>query len=464
MSTVEIRSDAFARAALRSERVRVLGLLWTLAALMVVAAVRAVAYGAPGELRLLVSMIGLAAVITAYEAVMLRFINRSIAAERLAPAWVWYANIFVETLFPTAALLLLTESGYMRPYQALVAPAGLLYFFFIILSTLRLSPTLSRLTGVFAGAGYMVATGYVYWQFPGLRLSTDFTFPIFATYGAFILIGGFVAGAVATQIRIHVAAALREADMRWEKEKLEHDLDIARSIQQGLLPREPPAVKGFEIAGWNQPADQTGGDYYDWQTLPDGRVVVILADVTGHGIGPALVTAACRAYGRATLPVGLELGAAMSQLNELLVEDLPPGKMVTFVTGVVDPPNGRLQLLSAGHGPLLLYTASDDRIQSFEAHGVPFGFAPGIPYGPPQDIAMAPGDMVVLTTDGFFEWANTEDEEFGMERLEKTIRLAADLPPHQIISRMYQAVVDFAGGTRQADDLTAVIIKRAPQA
>ncbi len=463
MSVIEIRSEAFERAALKSERIRVIGLLWALAALMVVAAVRARVFGAPGELQLLVSMIGLAVVMTAYEALMLRFINRSIAAERLAPAWVWYANIFVETLFPTAALLLLAESGYMRPYQALVAPAGLFYFLFIILSTLRLSPDLSRLTGLLAAVGYMSATGYVYWQFPGLRLVDDFTFPIFATYGAFILIGGFVAGEVATQIRTHVAAALREADTRREKEKLERDLNIARSIQQGLLPSEPPAVEGFDIAGWNQPADQTGGDYYDWQKLSDGRVVVILADVTGHGIGPALVTAACRAYGRATLPIGPDLGAAMSQINQLLVDDLPPGKLVTFVTGLVDPSKRRVELLSAGHGPLVVYTASDRRIQSFEAHAVPFGFAPGITYGPPQDIAMAPGDMVVLMTDGFFEWENSDEEEFGMERLEGTIRSSADLPPDQIIAQMYRAVTDFAGGTPQVDDLTVVIIKRTPQ-
>ena len=325
----------------------------------------------------------------------------------------------------------------------------------------RLAAAVLVVTGLFSGAGYLLATAYVYWQFPGLRGGSDFGFPIYATYGAFILIGGFVAGEVAAQIRVHVAAALREAETRREKEKLERDLDIARSIQQGLLPSEPPAADGFEIAGWNQPADQTGGDYYDWQQLSDGRVVVILADVTGHGIGPALVTAACRAYGRATLPVGPELGAAMARLNELLVEDLPPGKMITFVTAVVDPSRGRVELLSAGHGPLSLYTASDGQVQNLEAHGVPFGFAPGMPYGPAQEIEMAPGDMLVLSTDGFFEWENAQEQEFGLDRLEETIRSAAELPPDQIIARMYQAVTEFAGGTHQADDLTAVIIKRS---
>ena len=188
--------------------------------------------------------------------------------------------------------------------------------------------------------------------------------------------------------------------------------------------------------------------------------MVILADVTGHGIGPALVTAACRAYGRATLPVEPDFGTAMAHLNELLVADLPPGKMITFVTTVVDPSGGRLKL-SAGHGPLLLYTASDRKVQSLGAHGVPFGFAPGMPYGPAQDIEMAPGDLLVLSTDGFFEWENAQEEEFGLERLEAAIRSAADRPPDQIISHIYQTVTAFAGGTHQADDLTAVIIKRS---
>jgi hypothetical protein len=260
MSTVEIRSEAFAQAALKSERVRVIGLMAALAALLAVAVLRTFFFGAPGEQQLLVSIMTLTAVMGGYEGLMLRFINQSVAAGRQVSTRVWYANIFVETLFPTAALITLVEGESMRPYQALVAPAALIYFVFIILSTLRLSPNLSRLTGLVGSAGYMVATAYVYWQFPTLRSANDFTFPIFATYGAFILIAGFVAGEVASQIRVHVAAALREADTRREEEKLERDLDIARTIQQGLLPGEPPSLEGFEIAGWNQPADQTGGD------------------------------------------------------------------------------------------------------------------------------------------------------------------------------------------------------------
>jgi serine phosphatase RsbU (regulator of sigma subunit) len=112
-------------------------------------------------------------------------------------------------------------------------------------------------------------------------------------YAATLLIAGFVAGVVAGEFRKQVDAALREAELRRQVDSLEHDLGVARSIQQSLLPGTMPLIKGFEIAGWNQPADQTGGDYYDWQLLPDGKVVVALADVTGHGIGPALLASVC---------------------------------------------------------------------------------------------------------------------------------------------------------------------------
>src|SRR6185503_4643035 len=115
-----------------------------------------------------------------------------------------------------------------------------------------------------------------------------------------ILCGGIIAAAVASRIRGHVAAALRAAEFKNELERVNHDLDIARSIQQNLLPTKSPGMDQFEVAGWNQPADQTGGDYFDWQELPDGRFAISLGDATGHGIGPALVMASCRAYARAS--------------------------------------------------------------------------------------------------------------------------------------------------------------------
>ena len=205
---------------------------------------------------------------------------------------------------------------------------------------------------------------------------------------------------------------------------------------------------------------QTGGDYFGWQDLPDGRMAFTLADVTGHGIGAALVAATCHAYTRAEMAEQSDLGAILGQVNRLLCDDLQPGKLVTFVAAALEPAEGRLELLSAGHGPLLLYTASDDRVQSFGAHGIPFGIVPTMIYGPTQKIRLAAGDLLVLTTDGFFEWQNAGQEDFGIPRLQEAVRAARNLPASQIISSLHEAVVRFAGGTRQLDDLTAVVVKR----
>jgi serine phosphatase RsbU (regulator of sigma subunit) len=219
-------------------------------------------------------------------------------------------------------------------------------------------------------------------------------------------------------------------------------------------------IEGFDIAGWNQPADQTGGDYFDWQELPDGRVAISLADVTGHGIGPALVTAVCRAYSRASIPSMPDLGTAIDRINNMLVEDLPIERFVTFVVALLDPTNSKVQLLSAGHGPILLYTASDDSIQDFIADDIPLGLNLNIGYGPAREITLAGGDMLVLITDGFFEWTNAKSEMFGLSRLQETIRKHKNLPAKEIISKLYKEVIEFTGGTKQQDDLTAVILKR----
>ncbi len=154
----------------------------------------------------------------------------------------------------------------------------------------------------------------------------------------------------------------------------------------------------------------------------------------------------------------------VDRINELLAEDLPSDRFVTFVVAILDPGANRVRLISAGHGPLFIYTAADGRVQDFNAHNIPFGIASDVRYGPPQEIELAPGDMLVLITDGFFEWADSAGEIYGTARLSEAIRAASSLPPDRIIKRLHSAVLDFAGGTVQADDLTAVIVKRKSDA
>ncbi len=456
-----IASEAFQREAMRSERIRIIGILVVLGAIFLIVAGRAFTVGGPGEGRLFLPFVALLVAMTAYEGTMLVAVRRSIERDRALPAWCWTVNVVVETLLPTISLLILTENEVFGPYRALAAPAVLAYFFFIILSTLRLSPAMARVTGLASAIGYLMVLAYTIVRYPdppegALPLGAG----LYLTYAVFLLIGGFVAGEVARQVRRHVTAALDEA---LHNERVHRDLELARSIQQGLLPKEPPIAPGFDVAGWNQPADQTGGDFFYWDRLADGRTVVVLADVTGHGIGPALIASVSRAYGRACFATDTEVGAALTRIDGLLSEDLPSGKLVNFVAAVLDPNGSDVQLISAGQAPLLVFRAASMTVEHFKAHRVPLGVGLGLGHGPAQRVSLEPGDTLILVTDGFFEWENPEEEQFGLDRLDEAIRGARDLPAREIISTLHSAVLHFANGTEQPDDLTAVIVKREPR-
>lgn len=458
----EIESPAFRRAALESERLRIQVLLAVLTAVILWVLVRAAWLASETEKQLLPSLLLGGLIFIAYEVGRWVFLSRWLRTGCEAPWWFWLANLAVEAAFPTWILFELTGSAFWGPYRALVAPAILLYFLFIILSTLRLNPGLCVLTGLFSALGYAAVLAHTWARYPEpSEASGAFPISIYASYSVLFFLGGLAAGGVAQRIRVHVLAALREAETRRQMDQIKNDLRVARTIQKGLLPKQSPDLPGYEIAGWSQPAEETGGDYYDWQPLPDGRLAVSLADVSGHGIGPALVTAACRAYSRASVPNGGALPALMNRINMLLVEDLPDNRFVTFAIVVLDPPSGRLELLSAGHGPIVIYNSAEDRLYDFPAQGIPFGITSTFDYGEALTMNLSPGDFVVLLTDGFHEWAGPGDEQFSLERVRQAIRAAKDLPAQELIAHLYAQARAFAQGINQQDDLTAVVIKRA---
>ncbi|MBN2562146.1 MAG: SpoIIE family protein phosphatase [Phycisphaerae bacterium] len=245
-----------------------------------------------------------------------------------------------------------------------------------------------------------------------------------------------------------------------EKQRIQADLNIARDIQQGLLPKAAPAVPGFDIAGWNKPADETGGDSYDYLALGDGSVAITIADATGHGIGPALVIAECRALFRATVGLSRDLRAVVGRVNDLLCDDLPADRFVTAFFGVLSPEDNTLSFLSAGHGPLIKYIRATDEVVELPASSFPLGIMPKVEYDPPERFTLRPGDMMVLVTDGFFEWTGANGEQFGVSRLYAVLRENRDRAGDEIIHALHEAVLSFAAGTPQEDDLTAVIIKK----
>ncbi len=245
-----------------------------------------------------------------------------------------------------------------------------------------------------------------------------------------------------------------------EKKQLERDLALAREIQQRLLPKSDPKIDGYDIAGWNKPADQTGGDCYDYVAFSDGRLGLLLADVTGHGIGPALIACECRALVRALASASSDPALILTRANELIHPDLDGGRFATTFLGALDASRHVIDFLSAGHGPILHYVRACGACSELSATTYPLGIVSKLDGEIGEPVSLAPGDMLVLVTDGFFEWSNPEGELYGTRRLGAVIHERRDLSAGAIIDAMHSAVVAFGNGTPQADDLTAIIVKR----
>ena len=456
MDLEQVGSRAFQLATLKSESYRITGLLYLVGALGVYSIMRGVALG---QYELLATQLGVIGLTLAYEGWMYLAVKKALKEGTDLPEWRWYLNVFVESQIPTLAIFLLVHSQVMSPYQALVAPALLVYFLFIILSTLRLRPVLSMLMGVFSAVGYLAVALFTM-QTATAPPNVAVPERIFVVYAVLILASGGLAAFVAKQIRGHVAKALREAELQAELDRVSHDLDVARSIQQGLFPDRPPKLADFDVAGWNKPADETGGDFYDWQELPDGRLALSLADATGHGIGPALIGVSCRAYARATMLASGKDDGVLGRLNSLLADDLESNRFVTFCVIFLDPKTSAFQVLSAGHGPIFWHKYAEDKVESLEAQGIPLGMLDGFPYGGANEGVLGEGDFIALATDGFFEWENPEGEDFGIVRMENVLREARDLTAEEMVVKLREAVAEFCRGTKQMDDLTAVILKR----
>ena len=245
-----------------------------------------------------------------------------------------------------------------------------------------------------------------------------------------------------------------------EKQRIERDLSIARDIQQRLLPKDPPALAGFDVAGWNRPADQTGGDYFDFIPLADGGLAFTIADATGHGIGPALVVSETRALFRALVAPAAPLVPLVMRVNDLLCADLPEGRFVTTLFGMIEPQGDAVRFVSAGQGPILAFRAATAAVEELDSHGLPLGLMPEMGYEPETTLPLAAGDMLVLLTDGFYEWQRADGSQMEMARFHDLLRRHRDAPAAELIQTIRATVEDFAGGTPQSDDLTAVIVKR----
>ncbi len=268
---------------------------------------------------------------------------------------------------------------------------------------------------------------------------------------------------VATALGAQCAVALQRTRLLKDlvaKERMERELQVARRIQMRVLPQVMPQLEGYDVSGWCRPADQTGGDIFDVLVRQDGRLVLLLGDATGHGIGPALSVTQVRAMLRMCLRFTVPIVDSAQQINDQLAEDLSDNRFVTAFLGVLDPDSNRVEYLAAGQGPLLHFHASRDEIEWLGSSTRPLGMLGGLPIGDKQALALEPGDVLMVATDGIFECENGTEEQFGEERVAEVVRAHHDDPMARLTDRLVKALDGFAQGTPQADDMTIVMLRR----
>jgi serine phosphatase RsbU (regulator of sigma subunit) len=264
-----------------------------------------------------------------------------------------------------------------------------------------------------------------------------------------------------------MAVGLKERQrLREEKVKRDHDLDVARRIQMGVLPSELPRVSGYDLASYAHPAEQTGGDIFDVVALdgditPAGpAIAILLADATGHGIGPALSVTQVRAMLRIGVRLGGSLRNVLDQMNRQLCADLGAGRFVTAFLGRLDPAAHRLDYDAAGQAPMLHYHAEDKRAEWRDASVLPLGVTDELMPDAIETMHIEPGDVVALLTDGFYEYIGPGDAMFEKDRVADLVIAHHCRPAREILDAILAAVKEFADGCTQLDDMTAIIIKR----
>lgn len=234
---------------------------------------------------------------------------------------------------------------------------------------------------------------------------------------------------------------------------LRREMEIAQEIQRTLFPREL-RTDWIDLAGLCVPAAYAGGDFYDWLLTPDGSVVVTLGDVSGHGVGPALVAAECRAYWR-VLARTLPLRDAVVRLNELILDDLPDDRFVTLAAARLSP-GGVLEVFSAGHGPVLLRRA-DGVVEELQPHTLPLGITPELSGEELSARRLTPGDTLLMFSDGVTEIRNPAGRQWQTAGVIDSLTRHRGFAGAELLRALDHENLTFADGQPPEDDRTVVV-------
>jgi phosphoserine phosphatase len=269
----------------------------------------------------------------------------------------------------------------------------------------------------------------------------------------------FVASALAAQAAVVLHRA-RIIETMIATERLDREITVARDVQMGTLPKTMPEVEGYGFAGAFSPTDQTGGDLYDVVELPEGRLFLLMGDATGHGIGPALSATQVRAMLRVALRLHADLDDVFVHINDQLLDDLPDDRFVTAFFGLLDTHAHSVDFHSAGQGPIMHYHAATGTYDWHEPSTFPLGYMPQTNLGRPVSLALEPGDILGLISDGIYEYENEQGVQFGHDGVAAVIDSMPGAPAADLVPAIMKASREHGGSAPQADDITIVLVRR----
>jgi phosphoserine phosphatase len=243
-----------------------------------------------------------------------------------------------------------------------------------------------------------------------------------------------------------------------ESVALQREMDLAKRVQEALIPTEPPKIEGLAVAGWTRAASTTGGDAFDYWQLPDGRLAIFLGDASGHGIAPALIVSQTRTLIRALAELETSPTRLLQRVNARMHDDLQNGQFITVFLGYLDS-GGGLEWTSAGHGPILACCGPDDVPHALETPGYPLGFTPDWPDCPGEPLTLQKGGQIVIASDGIFEAFSPQKEQYGAERVIELVGMNCG-SPQQTIDTLKAAINQWQGKEEPPDDQTVVIAQR----
>ncbi|HEV2040616.1 MAG TPA: SpoIIE family protein phosphatase [Casimicrobiaceae bacterium] len=270
--------------------------------------------------------------------------------------------------------------------------------------------------------------------------------------------------ALATVLAAQCAVALQRVRMTEgliEGEKMRQELETARVVQMSTLPATMPLVSGYDIYGTFKPAELTGGDTFDLSVLEQG-LLAVLADATGHGIAPALSVTQMQAMLRMAFRLGADLETAFMQVNNQLADILADDRFITAFIGLLDASTHRVRFHSGGQGPILHFQAASGTCATYKPTSFPLGAMRLSSLPAATILDMQPGDILLLLSDGIYEYRSAQSEDFGQERVEAIVRDHHRKPAAELAGILLESVQRFAGGARQEDDMTVVLVKREP--